>query len=104
MNITYTEEALADILDAIAYLNERNPAAASNLDTDLAACIEHLAAGEFEGPLSRLRSGSLVRSWPVPPFRLYYRAPARRTADSACLPPDPPSDRTVIAGRRQASN
>lgn len=73
MNITYTEEALADILDAIAYLNERNPAAASNLDTDLAACIEHLAAGEFEGPLSRLRSGSLVRSWPVPPFRLYYQ-------------------------------
>ena len=73
MNIAYTEEALADILDAIAYLNERNPAAASNLDTDLAACIEHLAAGEFEGPLSRLRSGSLVRSWPVPPFRIYYQ-------------------------------
>jgi plasmid stabilization system protein ParE len=52
VNVTYTEEALADILDAIAYLNERNPAAASNLDTDLSACIEHLAAGEFEGPLS----------------------------------------------------
>ena len=73
MNIAYTEEALADILDAIAYLNERNPAAAANLDTDLAACIEHLAAGEFEGPVSRLRSGSLVRSWPVPPFRIYYQ-------------------------------
>ena len=73
MNITYAEEALADILDAITYLNERNRTAASNLDTDLAACIEHLAAGEFEGPLSRLRSGSLVRSWPVPPFRIYYQ-------------------------------
>ena len=73
MNITYTEEALADILDAIAYLILRSPAAAPNLDTDLAACIEHLAAGEFEGPLSRLRSGSLVRSWPVPPFRVYYQ-------------------------------
>jgi plasmid stabilization system protein ParE len=72
VNITYAEEAIADILDAIAYLNERNPAAASSLDTDLAACIEHVAAGEFEGPLSRLRSGSLVRSWPVPPFRIYY--------------------------------
>jgi plasmid stabilization system protein ParE len=73
VNVTYAEEALADILDAIAYLNERNPATASNLDTDLAACIEHLAAGEFEGPLSRLRSGSHVRSWPVPPFRIYYQ-------------------------------
>ena len=74
MNVTDTEEAIADILDAITYLHERNPAAASHLDTDLAACIEHLAAGDFEGPLSRLRSGSLVRCWPVPPFRIYYRA------------------------------
>ena len=73
MNVTYAEEAIADILDAITYLNERNPAAASNLDVDLAACIEHLAAGELEGPLPRLRSGSLVRSWPVPPFRVYYQ-------------------------------
>jgi len=73
VNITYAEEAIADILDAIAYLTERNPTAASHLDADLAACIEHLAAGEFEGPLSRLRSGSLVRSWPVPPFRIYYQ-------------------------------
>jgi len=62
VNITYAEEAIADILDAIAYLTERNPTAASHLDADLAACIEHLAAGELEGPLSRLRSGSLVRS------------------------------------------
>lgn len=73
MNVTYTEEAIADILDALAYLHERNPAAASHLDTDFAACIERLAAGDFEGPLSRLRSGSLVRSWPVPPFRIYYQ-------------------------------
>jgi len=77
VTITYAEDAIADILDAIAYLNERNPTAASNLDADLDACIEHLAAGEFDGPLSRLRSGSLVRSWPVPPFRIYYqRQPA----------------------------
>ena len=43
MKIIYAEEALADILEAVAYLNERNPAAASSLDTDLAACIEHSA-------------------------------------------------------------
>ena len=73
MNVTYSEEAIADILDAITYLNERNPSAAANLGTEIAGCIEHLAAGEFEGPVSRLRSGSLVRSWPVSPFRIYYR-------------------------------
>ena len=73
MNVTYAEEAIADILDAIAYLNDRSPTAASQLDSELAECIEHLAAGEFDGPLSRLRSGSLVRSWPVPPFRIYYQ-------------------------------
>ena len=73
MNVSYSEEAIADIVDAITYLNERNPTAAGQLDTDITLCIERLAAGEFEGPISRLRSGSLVRSWPVPPFRIYYQ-------------------------------
>ena len=73
MNIAYTDEAIADILDAITYLNERNPTAAVNLDADIADCIERLAGGEFDGPVSRLRSGSIVRSWPVPPFRIYYQ-------------------------------
>lgn len=73
MNVSYSEEAIADILDAITYLNERNPTAAAHLDADIARCVERLAAGEFEGPISRLRSGSLVRSWPVPPFRIYYQ-------------------------------
>jgi hypothetical protein len=48
LNVTYSEEAIAQ-------------------------CIEHLPAGDFEGPISRLRSGSLVRSWPVPPFRISYQ-------------------------------
>ncbi len=74
MKVTYTDDAIADILDAITYLNERNPTAAANLDADIAACVEHLANREFEGPVSRLRSGSLVRSWPVPPFRIYYQS------------------------------
>lgn len=73
MNVTYTNEAIADILDAIAYLNERNPAAAANLSTEIADCIERLAGREFDGPASRLRSGTLVRSWAVPPFRIYYQ-------------------------------
>ena len=73
MKVTYTEEAVADILQAITYLNERNPTAAAKLDADIARCIERLADREFEGPVSRLRSGDVVRSWGVPPFRIYYQ-------------------------------
>jgi plasmid stabilization system protein ParE len=50
LKVTYTEEAVADIVQAITYLNERNPTAASKLDADIARCIERLADREFEGP------------------------------------------------------
>lgn len=73
MKVTYTEESVADIVEAITYVNQRNPTAASKLDADIARCIERLADREFEGPISRLRSGTLVRSWSVPPFRIYYQ-------------------------------
>jgi len=42
-------------------------------DAQIAQCIERLAAQEFDGPISRLRSGALVRSWAVAPFRIYYQ-------------------------------
>jgi len=38
--------------------------------------VGHLAAGAFEGPEIQLRSGETVRSWPVHPFRVYYRRQA----------------------------
>ena len=73
MKVTYTEEAIADIVQAISYLNERNPTAAENLDAEIERCIDRLAAQEFDGPISRLRSGAVVRSWVVSPFRIYYQ-------------------------------
>lgn len=73
MNVTYTEEAIADIVEAITYLNERNPTAAVNLDAEITQCIDRLASHEFDGPVSRLRSGAVVRSWGIPPFRIYYQ-------------------------------
>ena len=73
MKVTYTEEAVADIVQAISYLSERNSTAAANLDASIAQCIQRLAAQEFDGPVTRLRSGALVRSWAVPPFRVYYK-------------------------------
>jgi plasmid stabilization system protein ParE len=73
LNVTYTEEAITDIAQAISYLNERNTTAAANLNAAISRCIDRLAAEEFDGPVSRLRSGALVRSWAVPPFRIYYQ-------------------------------
>ena len=35
MKVTYTEEAVADVVQAIAYLKERNPSAAATLDADI---------------------------------------------------------------------
>ena len=73
MKVTYTEEAVADIVQAVTYLNERNPTAAANLDAEVAQCIERLAAQEVDGPVSRLGSGAVERSWAVAPFRIYYQ-------------------------------
>jgi plasmid stabilization system protein ParE len=73
LKVTYTEEAVADIVEAVSYLNERNAAAAASLDAEIARCIKRLAAQEFDGPVSRLRSGALVQSWAVSPFRIYYQ-------------------------------
>jgi plasmid stabilization system protein ParE len=73
LKVTYTEDAVADIVEAITYLNERNPTAAAKLDADITRCIERLADREFEGPVSQLRSGAVVRSWGVLPFRIYYQ-------------------------------
>ena len=56
MKVTYTEEAVADIVEAITYLNERNPTAAAKLDADIARCIEHWPIGS-----SKVRSPGSVR-------------------------------------------
>jgi len=73
LKTTYSEQAIADLVDAITYLNDRNPGAAAQLDAEIARCIERLADRDFDGPVSRLRSGTVVRSWSVPPFRIYYQ-------------------------------
>ena len=73
MKVTYTDEAIADILDAITYLMQRSPAAAASLDADINTCIERLASRQSDGRVSRLhRSAAVVQSWAVPPSRIDY--------------------------------
>jgi hypothetical protein len=52
LKVTYTEESIADIVEAITYLKERNPTAAANLDAEIARCLErrHSGSGIECGP------------------------------------------------------
>jgi plasmid stabilization system protein ParE len=74
VNVTFAPEAIEDLSAAIAFLTERNLPAAVSLSDRVFAVVTSLAEGEFDGPEQALRrTGERVRSWPVPPFRIYYR-------------------------------
>jgi plasmid stabilization system protein ParE len=62
LKITYTEEAVADIVEAITYLNERNSSAAAKLDAAITRCVERLAAPR-----------RLVQNSQVPPHLFKHR-------------------------------
>ncbi len=55
------------------FIAKDNPMAAAHLAERVFALVDRLAAGDFEGPEQRLYSGQIVRSWPVPPLRVYYQ-------------------------------
>lgn len=74
MTVEFAPEAVEDLAVAVGYLRERNPAAAAAMADHVFAVIARLAAGEFDGPPCELRrTGERVHSWPVRPYRLYYR-------------------------------
>jgi plasmid stabilization system protein ParE len=73
VKIVYAPEAADEFCDAIAFLHRRNPTAAKALSERISATIDRLAAGEFVGPEVTLKSGERVRTWPIPPYRIYYR-------------------------------
>jgi plasmid stabilization system protein ParE len=64
----------ADEFDAaIGYLAERNPQAARKLAESVLAAIDRLGAEPLDGRAHTLRTGEVVRGWPVPPLRVYYQ-------------------------------
>lgn len=72
MNVSLSPEAEVDFASVVSYLAERNPIAAAGLGRRIFEVIDKLARGEFDGQEQRLETGELVRSWPVPPLRIYY--------------------------------
>ena len=62
------EEAVADIVQAVTYLNERNPTAAAKLDADITRSIERWPIGSLRG---RSHGSVRVPSCGVGPFRRF---------------------------------
>ncbi len=73
MKVTYTLEAIADLIEIFGYLGDRDQSSATRLEQRIYDKIARLAAQDFEGAALVLRSGAVVRSWPVPPLRVYYQ-------------------------------
>ena len=73
MTVRVLPRALAELQACVDYIRSDSPRAASELAEQVFATIGMIAAGDFEGPESVLRTGQHVRSWPVPPLRIYYQ-------------------------------
>jgi plasmid stabilization system protein ParE len=73
VNISFSPEAEADFERMVGHLAERNRIAATELGRRVFSVIDKLARHEFDGPEETLRTGEVVRSWPVPPIRIYYQ-------------------------------
>ena len=76
MRLVITPRAFDDLAAAAGYVARDNPAAAGRLDDRVFELIDLLAEGGLDGPLTTLRSGVEVRSWPVRPLRIFYRREA----------------------------
>ena len=77
MTVLFAPEAEAELHELVEYLAERNPQAAAELGERILSVIEQLAEGVFEGAEQSLISGEVVRSWAVPPVRIYYKRELR---------------------------
>jgi plasmid stabilization system protein ParE len=73
VSVVVSPEAVGDLEAAVDFLAERNPKAAARLVDRAFDLFRQLEANEFEGPEQVLSDGSMVRSWPMHPFRVYYQ-------------------------------
>ncbi len=71
--IRWAPEAADDLASAVQFVRARNPRAARRLGEGILQLVEQLGRGDLDGPLVTLRTGEQVQSWPLPPYRVYYR-------------------------------
>lgn len=72
MSIEYAPQARDDLRQALDYLFDRNPRAATELQEAIEKLLEQLDSNLLDGPPSHRSRGRLVRSYVVSRWRLFY--------------------------------
>jgi plasmid stabilization system protein ParE len=73
VRIVVAPGAQADLVDAYDSVRADNPVAADRLLVRMIEIVGLLASRALVGREVVLRDGRRVRTWPVPPYRVYYR-------------------------------
>jgi len=73
MTILVAPAAREDLTQAYRHIARESTAAADRVIGRIIEVIGLLASGRIEGRSVSLRDGRSVMSWPVPPYRVYYR-------------------------------
>jgi toxin ParE1/3/4 len=73
MKIVVAPQAGKDLREAYEYIFKDNPIAADRILAHIVEVIGMLASEAVTGREVLLRDGRWVKTWPVPPYRIYYR-------------------------------
>ncbi len=73
MRVVFSPLAASDLRDAWAFVAQESTPAANRLLAEFTEILGMLADRRFQGPTTTLTDGRRVKSWPVPPYRIYYR-------------------------------
>ena len=73
MTIVVAPQAREDLREAYDYIRKDDPDAAGRVLAHIVEIIGMLASESVTGREVLLRDGRRVKTWPVPPYRIYYR-------------------------------
>ena len=76
MTVIVSRKAQQDLDQAYRHIAQDSPESADRLLVRILHVIDILASGELVGRNVRLRDGRQVQTWPIPPYRIYYRKSA----------------------------
>lgn len=71
MTIVVAPQARQDLREAYDYIHKDNPNAADRVLAHIVEVIGILASEAVKGRDVLLRDGKRVKTWPVPPYRIY---------------------------------